>query len=147
MKRLINSTLALALATLLSPAVALETGPSVAGDASSQLLDRELDRLGWRQPLLGDSANDLDSAGPWSPRRELTMLASSKHKDRDHKHYRRYKGERHYRKGHDHHHHHHRRDRYDHGHVHYYRPLRYWDHDRYYGYYDGVNLNLILHLD
>ena len=144
MKPLVNTTLALALATLLSPALALETDPWVARDASSQLLDRELDRSGWRQPPLSGRADDLDSAGRWSPRGELTMLASSKHKDRDHKRYRRYKGERHYRKDHDHHH---RWDRHDHGHVHYYRPLRYWDRDRYYGYYDGVNLNFFLHLD
>lgn len=147
MNRLINTSFALVLATLLSPALALESRLSVTHDAGNELLEREIDRLGQRQDPLSAMEADLTRTGGARPQRDVTLLASRKHKDRDYGHYKPSKGKRHYpsHRGHSHDYGHHYR--HDHGHIHYYRPIRYWGYDRYYDYYDGVNLNLILHLD
>lgn len=145
MNRLTKTTLALVLATLMSPVLALESAWPGSPDAGNRLLEREIDRLGMQDNPSSGSSPESASAERPSPQREVTLVASRKHKDRDYDHYRPSKSKHHYRR-HDHRGHDHW-ERHDHGHIHYYRPSRYWGYDRYYDYYDGVNLNLILHLD
>jgi hypothetical protein len=147
MNRLIKTSLALMLATLMSPALALQRDLPVSPDSANRRLDLELDRVTQQQSPLSGMETDLASAEGLTPQREVTMLASRGHKERDYGHYKPSKGKSHYRRHDGHDHYRGERRYYDHGHIHYYRPRGYWGYDRYYEYYDGINLNLILHLD
>lgn len=150
MNSLINTTLALALMSLMSPAMAMDRAvPVTTGgpNAGSQLLEREIERLGRQQNLLSQTETDLASADGLGPDAERALLVSRKDKDRDHGHYAPSKRKdshrrhdhrgRYSERGHGHDYGHHR----DYRHSHHYYPRHYgWD-DRYFG---GLNLIFLL---
>ena len=156
MNSLINTTLALALVSLMSPALALDRAVPVSTggpDPGSELLEREIGRLGRQPSPLSQTETDLASADSLGPNAERALLVSRKDKDRDHGHYAppkrkerhqrhddhgRYSGRGHrydYERHHDHGHHR------DYGHRHHYYPRHHRRDDRYFG---GLNLIFLL---
>ena len=150
MNSLTNTTLALALVTLMSPALALDRAVPVntsGPNPGSQLLEREIERLGRQPSQLSQTETDPASADGLGPNAERALLVSRKDKDRGHDHYApsqrkdshqrhdnrgRYSG-----RGHGHDYGHHR----DYRRRHYYYPRHHrWD-DRYFG---GLNLIFLL---
>ena len=143
MNRLITTTLAVTLSTLMFPAFALQGDLPVgtsAPDAASQLLQQEIQRLGQEQTPWHPMTQDATLPEAPASERSGELLVSRKDKVRKHSYVAPPKGKRHRRPRRGGHHDY--RDGYHYDYHHHPKP-NHW-HDRY---FDGLGLNLIFHLD